>query len=438
MPVVLSAGLAGNTIAGFTVAYIGARIGLENIVLLWLATLLLAVIVVVILEHSFGQRGDKRGTTQPGLAAEPPKETGGDSWRNLKEGFSYVKSSALLRWLALAAFGMVMLMNVLTFQSSQIFQVYYAGNPEDMLRFFGLFAGFSNLFGVLIQSLWIGRLISAVGVGSANLIFPSLTMVSVLLLGTFPSYLTAVFGRLTHITFRRAIQAPVDAILYNCLRSSIRGRSRAFIHAMVVPLGALAGGLLLLVVRQGWLTATQLSVIAVAIACIYYLAMLRVRSEYGLAFSQLMADGEVAFLRSGEDAFQHPDPNAIAALTERLETSDSAEMTVFLSEMLYELQGATAFPRLRQVAEEKGPVVQAELISLLGEEWITHPTVRAMALQGLQNDEPQVVTASAFVLAAAPGSASDGEMLTAFAKLAGSPSDEVRAGGHSRLVARGG
>ena len=373
MPVILSGGLAGNMVAGFTVAILGRALGMENIPLVWLATLGVSTGIIFTLQRRFGSQADSDRAAQVAPTAQPKQRP--SSLRNLQEGYAYVRSSGLLRWLAVAAFGMVLLMNVLMFQSSEIFQARYAGNPDGLLQFYGLFTGISSLLGVIIQAFFINRLITAVGVGNSAMIFPMVTGLAVTLLGVIPSFFTAIFGSVTQITLRRAVQTPIDAIIYNCLPPEVKGRSRAFILGLVIPLGALTGGLLLLGVRQGWLTASALTVAGIGISGIYVFAMLRVRKSYSHAFARLLADGEMAFLSSGQDAFARPDPSVISSLTDRLNSAESPDMTVFLAEMLYEIQGPASFAQLDQVYRAGDATVQSELIKLLGDEWATHPLV---------------------------------------------------------------
>ena len=424
MPVVLSGGLAGNMVAGFTVALLGRWIGLENIPLVWLGMMVVATLIIFVVQRRFGSRADAAKTVQAAPKTQT-KQRVPNSLVSLQEGYAYVRSSSLLRWLALAAFGMMLLMNVLMYQASEIFQIRYVGNPEGLLRFYGLFTGISSLVGVVIQTFFINRVITAIGVGTSSMIFPTLTGLAVTLLGLFPSFPTAIFGSVTQITLRRAVQAPIDAITYNCLPPDIKGRSRAFILGLVIPLGALAGGLLLLGVRQGVVSVSVLFVAGILIAGIYIFAMLRVRREYSHAFARLLADGEMAFLASGQDAFTRPDPSVINALTARLLASDSPELTVFLAEMLYELQGPASFQQLRDIALADDPIVEAELIKLLGREWIGHPTVLTMCMDGLRRDQSTVQIAAVRALATLPEIHATESVLAEFRRLVHAPDDSV-------------
>ncbi len=378
------------------------------------------------MQHQFHSRADDSKTAQakPNVQPEQGKPSG---LRSLQEGYAYVRSSTLLRWLAVAAFGMMLLMNVLMFQSSEIFQARYAGNPEGLLQFYGIFTGLSSLLGVIIQTFFISRLITAIGVGNSSMIFPAVTGIAVTLLGVFPSFLTAIFGSITQISLRRAVQTPIDAIIYNCLPPEVKGRSRAFILGLVVPLGALTGGLLLLSVRQGMLSAIALTIAGVIIAGIYVFSMLRVRGAYGLAFARLLADGEMAFLSSGQDAFARPDPSVVNSLTERLDAADSPEMTVFLAEMLYELQGPASFEKLHEIFRSGDATVQSELIRVLSAEWGANATVSAMCQEGLQSNDSRVCIAAAQTLAAQPDIHTNSATLHGFRSLATSDDDNVRA-----------
>ena len=151
LPLMLSAGIAGGTLAGFTTKLLNQAIGLENTPLAWAVTLILCFLIILVIERRLTddlaqiERQRKKALSAAGKQAS---KSGG--LQNLREGFSFIRQSGLLRGLAVATLVMVILMNLLIYQSSREFAIQFAGNSEGLFNFYGVLGGISNVGGLLI------------------------------------------------------------------------------------------------------------------------------------------------------------------------------------------------------------------------------------------------------------------------------------------------
>lgn len=426
LPFILSAGLAGNTLAGFSVPLFSRLIGLNNVPLAWILCLVVAVALAYLIRRQVPIPTDDTAAADAGKATAVSRSP----LQNLGDGLQFVRDSGMLRWLAAATFCMVLLMNLLIFRSSIVFKAWQQG--DDLFHFFGLFAGFSNIVGTLIQSLLLGPLVTNLGVGLTNLLFPIITLLSVGLmsfapdLGLTAGLIASIFARANYITLRKALHSPLDAMLYNGVPPTIRGRARAFVNGLIVPVGVLTGGLLILAYRQGWLPDQLLIGLGLAFALLYVGAMFRVRGEYGRSLSRLLADEEFNIFRLGADAFEQPDPATLALLQQRIADSQDDDMTVFLAEVLYEIQDRAALPYLQEVARKSSPQVRAGIIQLMNDSPLD-PIVRNLCLEGLRDEDAAVRQAAVAVLRQTPGVVKDRTLLNAFQELLKDPVEAIQA-----------
>src|SRR5262249_47528781 len=172
--------------------------------------------------------------------------TGPSSYlRNINEGYRYVRQSSFLKWMAVAAFLLAILLNFIVYQNSQIF-IDRLVSQVAISNFVALVSVISNLIMLPIQLFFLSRIVARLGLGNANLIFPigSVGVAGLLLLPV-----QTLIGGIVYLyrtTFRTAFRNTLDNLLYNAVPLSVKGRARAFIGGLIVPFGSLCGGLILL------------------------------------------------------------------------------------------------------------------------------------------------------------------------------------------------
>ena len=85
------------------------------------------------------------------------------------------------------------------------------------------------------------------GLGNASLVYPAGGVaVSARRCWRRPSLLTAALGYVTRTTFRTTFRSPIERCSTTRCPLRVKGRARAFIGGLVIPIGTIIGGLLLL------------------------------------------------------------------------------------------------------------------------------------------------------------------------------------------------
>jgi HEAT repeat protein len=423
LPFLLSAGFAGAIVAGISIRYLT----LEYIPLAWIACLV-AMIGFVMLNRRW-LSSDVQQVKQTWRASRAGHRAQKESnLENLRAGFRFVRASGILRWLALSTLVLVVLMKLLTFQASQVFADRFSGNPEALKDFNGTIGWISNVVGLVLPSLVFRPILSHLGVGATNIIFPLITLLSVGTLGYFSNMGTAVLGWLTDRTIKKVFRNPVNALLYNSVPPHVKNRARGFVNGIVAPLGTLVAGLMLLATKASWFTAKVLAPLGILIGIVYTFIALRVRREYGQALTDMLAEDELGVLRAASQAdSQWLDPATLRLLYKKLDTTQDDDGLIVLADLLYDLQGRESFDLLRQLALRHSPQVRISIIRMLSQDWISDPVVRELCMTGLSDPNAEVRRAAVTALANSPNAAYDESLLSYFRARLNDPDETVRA-----------
>ncbi len=429
LPFLLSASFAGAIVAGLSVKWLA----LTFMPLAWLVCVGLMLGLVLFIRWQLkGERYRLAQGRREGQSRRAPE----GAWTNLREGFRFVRTSTLLRVLALSTLLLALLMKLLTFQASVVFVAHFQDDPVGLKNFNGLVDTFSNLAGLLLPSLVFRPLLANLGVGVTNLLFPVLTLAAVGALSYAPTLGTAINGRLTDRLFKKAFRNPVDALLYNSVPGQMRGRARGFINGLVTPLGTLCAGLLLLAMQRGWFSPTVLAALGLLSGGAYVFLAYHVRRAYSQAMADLLAASD-ASLFALEENLEWYDPAMLLLLERQLNAVPDERTVVFLAETLYDLQGRKALPRLQELTVSHGPQVRAAIIRLIGAQWSADPIVGHVCLKGLRDPAPEVRRAAVIALAVSPGAERNERWLAAFLACLDDPDEVVQASVIPPLLASG-
>jgi CRP/FNR family cyclic AMP-dependent transcriptional regulator len=422
LPFLLSAGFAGAIVAGISVRYLP----LQLVPLAWIVCLVVMIGFVTLIRRQLPADVKRiERAQQAGRASHRERES---TWQNLRAGFGFVRESGILRWLALSTLVLAVLMKLLTFQASQVFEQQFMGDPNGLKDFNGTLDWVSNIVGLLLPSLVFRPILALLGVGTTSMVFPLVTLLSIGALGYSPNLGTAITGRLTDRMVKKALRNPTDALLYNSVPLNVKNRARGFVNGLGVPLGTLLTGLMLLAMQAGWFASDMLAALGVLIAAAYVLTTLRVRREYGRALAHMLAQDELSVLRAAYQAdSEWLDPATLELLYQKLDTTQDDHLIVFLAELLYDLRGRESLDRLRQLAMERNAQVRASIIRMLGADWPSDPLVRHLCLAGLADPNVEVRQAAVIGLAQSHDAAHNEALLSAFLARLNDPDDTVRA-----------
>ncbi|MEA3341806.1 MAG: Npt1/Npt2 family nucleotide transporter, partial [Chloroflexota bacterium] len=399
IPVLATAARVGIIVAGQTIPFLNAVISPNrNIILLWLGALLLVALAAWLAPRLF--RGNKGASTT--LNSKRTSFT-----QNLRAGYRYVSQSPFLRWMALSTLFMMLLFALLEYYTSYIFvQSGDFGSGGELSSFLGRMSSWASLILLPFQLFLLSRLVGRMGLGNANLIFPTGTLAICGALVGWPQVSTSALGYLDRKVFRSVFRNPPDNLLYNAVPLRVKGRARAFIGGLIAPIGALAGGgllLLLPLVSVEWFLPALIGASTVA----YIISAFVVRRRYSQALITMLEQEDFSFLLSSASALAVTDSTTLNWLTKKLEQSASADFTIFMASLISEVGGSKAIPILGRVARAGDTRVRSTVIDILAASGVRGEAVLQVYTEFLDDPDGRVRRSAIAGLEQATGSASE-------------------------------
>ncbi len=418
-PLIGSGSRTSGILAGLLIIPIVMFLNVENLVVAW---------SVVLFVSGVTAWGIPR-LVQPATSAHTPDQQKTNILKNYQEGFQSIRNSPFLRLMAVAALVSTLVIYFLEFEAQSFLESYFHASANDLSMFYGMLETIANLLTLPIQMFLLSRIITRFGVGNANLIFPGLTALAYGMLAAIPSLVTASFARITHTSLRSAFRTPIDGLLYNAVPPNLRGRARAFINGLLIPMGALLAGSILVLIGQQWIPASVLVIPGLLVALFYVYLGIRLRSRYTQSLLNLLQNDEMSIFRASRGELEPIAPAALDLLQTRLQESDSDETTIVLAEILYDVQGVQAIPLLHQIAVNRSGEVRANILLMLKEEALFHPLLRSLCLAGMEDPDHNVRQAAVEALTHTPEQSQTYEpaLLEALWRLLDDPDDTIQA-----------
>lgn len=429
VPVLASNARLAGAFAGFSVGLLTRWLGSsEAVIALWALTLLVMAGLVWLSPVILRAEVDTATAATLSAGVPTPIFSFTDS---LREGYRYVMDSPYLRWLSLATLLVSLLLLLMKFESSRIIDGVF-GDHLAATAFLGNLEGWANLLLLPVQIFLLSRLINKIGLHNANLIFPVGTagiaggLLIVIFLSLTPGIV--ILGSLAYLSanvLNTTFRNPIDNLLYNAVPLRMKGRARAFVNGLLVPTASLLGGLLLLlpfITGTGWV----LPVLLVVVAAVYLMAAWRVSRQYTSALVTMLAQEDYSFLLGQEAAdVTVTDPAALEWLRERLDQSQSDELTLFMVTLISEVGGDKAVPILADVARSRDAHMRAAVLDILAAVAAPVPAVHDFFAEFLADADPQVRRSALAGLERVDG-AQDSHYLVAAAHMLADPDTAVR------------
>jgi CRP-like cAMP-binding protein/HEAT repeat protein/ATP/ADP translocase len=409
--VAVSARLAGAL--GLLMPFLNSHLTPEEIILIWMGTFVLAMGLIWALPLFLRESRQKFA---PVAAAEAVSYGQG-----LRQGFEYTLQSPFMRWMALSALVATVLLQLHFMVSTDILEANLApggvlADASSISSLLGRLIGVANLVLIPIQLVLLPGTIRRIGLGNANLLYPLMTLaisVGLAYLVAVPdaapetaapetaalwltggAVLLAFLANLNNGLFRSSFQAPIDNLLYNAAPLRFKGRARAFVNGIVVPLAILLSSGLLLALRNT-AVALVLVVTLVGLALAYVAATWIIRKQYSQALIDLLDHEDFASLMAQDvQELTITDASMLNWLAEKLAQSESAEMTLFMARLLSQLGGAQAVPILAQTAQGQDAHVRAAILDILAATAVQGNEVRHLYTDSLQDPQPEVRAAA--------------------------------------------
>jgi hypothetical protein len=233
-PTVYAGAQLGTITGGMALGVTAAGLGVENLLLVWGALLLLGVALVRQWHRGHGLSAYYRA----GRRARHPLRA---AIAEVASGARLLRDVTLVRRNALALFFLVVTVYVLWYAVNR---VYTQAMPSEaaLASFFGGLLAVNSLLALVLQTLVTGRLIERIGLRRANLVFPVTTLLSYVGLLTHFALPSAVLASLNTGAVMSGIRTPVQAVYLNAVPPRVQGRAVAVAVMLVIPTGLVVCG----------------------------------------------------------------------------------------------------------------------------------------------------------------------------------------------------
>lgn len=363
-PLIGGGGVLANLVSGPPVAALIDSVGTANLIFAQVGLLGVCLIAVSVVAHSersrlveaASSRRSQQQRRKVSAQAEPPR---------MFTDFRLVFRSKHLQVVAAITAITFISVQFIDFSFKDVASRHYQG--DELSKFFAYFFAASGVVAALVQFLATRRILERFGVIVALVILP-ISLLGGSLLGalTFGALWASTIAKGTENSLRYSLYDATMQVLYTAVPGNIRGRAKALIDGNLKPLASgLAGGLLLLLVRQFGMPVNQLYWVAMGFIVIWVALVLSLKREY---VKQLMATLRKRRLKFDDSQFAIQDNATIDVLRAALRSTDTREV----------LNALELAPRVR------GDGVHQELASCLGH---FEPEVRMRALRLIASSE---------------------------------------------------
>ena len=265
-PLIGAGGVLGYVIGGFATKPLASAIGAPNLLLVWIATL---VIVVVIGSRLLSLGGHERPRTRADRVG--PID-------GLVRGWRYARRSTLMRWLALASVMFSLLFFSLYLPFSRAATEQYP-DPDQLAGFFGVFFGVATGVAFLLSLFVTNRLLARFGVPTVLLVLPLLYLVAFGVLTVDTSFVLLAVFRFGQVAWLSGGASSSWEAVINTVPADRRDQTRAFLYGGPTQVGTMLAGVIALVGERS-LSPKALAGIGFVCAAIAVVAMIGVRRAY--------------------------------------------------------------------------------------------------------------------------------------------------------------
>lgn len=384
LPVITSAALVGSVTAGSSVPLLAGRLAPAWIIAAWLATMLLVMGMVL-------WQARRRPAPEPRarLANDAPDAPQEPYLTTLREGYQYVRGSRLLRWMALASLLVMVALVLLEYVTSQ-FLLERLQTTEAIASFTGPVLALGSLLMFPVQLVLLGRIISRVGVGNAAMIFPLGNFaVSAAFVGV-PALPTAGLAYASRNNVY-PVSFTITNLLYNAVPARMQGRARAFTSGLLLPAGAVLGGLLLLFAQAlGWAWVAPVALLLLGAG--YVVVNWLIRRSYTSALLATLEEEDLS-LQLAQLAREPGivDPTLLALLKKKFDETTTPRSAIFVASLIHQIGGNDVVPVLRDAALGTGDAeVRAAILTMLVEAGGSNAQVRTLYMMCLQDASANV------------------------------------------------
>jgi HEAT repeat protein len=444
-PLIGAGSVLGYVLGGLVTKPLASAIGSPNLLLVWIATLVVVVALGARLIAIGGERRVPRARDELGPVEQ------------LLRGLRYARRSTLMRRMALGSILFSLLFFSLYLPFSRAATSRYP-DPDQLAGFFGVFFGVSAGVAFLLTLLVTNRLLARFGVPSVLLVLPLLYVVAFGTLAIDSSFALLAAFRFAQVAWLSGGAVSAWEAVINTVPTDRRDQTRAFLYGGPTQVGTVLAGVIALA-GEGTLTPSMLYGVGLACAVLATVVMFGVRRAYPRELVQALREGrphvfdaapegpgpvgvmraERSALVAAGDALADPDPRVRRVAAHVLGDLDPQEARDLLAACLRDEDAgvrataiaslarggtATALASIIEGSDDPDPSVRRAAVEAIASLGVQTEPASATVARLMYDADPGVRSRAAAVLVAASG---DPEASTALADLARDEAAELRA-----------
>lgn len=349
--------VVGSVAGGLATRPLAAWIGTENLLFVWLATLVAAmVLAAVVLADRPRERKPSCG--HPRRASEA-----------LTEGLRSVAGSPLMRWLALASVLFSLLFFSLYLPFSRAATARFP-DPAELAGFFGQFFGIAAGVAFFLSLFVTNRLLARFGVPTIALVLPLLYVVAFAGLVVEAGFAFLAVARFVQVAWMQGGATSAWEAVINTVPPDRRDQTRAFLYGGPTQVGTVLAGVVALVGERAF-SPRLLFGIGLAAAVVATIAMFGVRRWYPRELVRALREGRPSVFgttAAGAAALAdvRVDASAVGVAVWGLRDGDVRVRRVAAA-VLGDIGAPSALGPLREALEDPDAEVRAAAVRSFGE-----------------------------------------------------------------------
>lgn len=370
--------ILGSVFGGLVTAPLVNTLGTENLLWVWAGAMAIAVVLTRLL---LGQGASITSASRTARRSQQPSFI-----QEMQQGFQFVRGSALMIWVSIAAvlFSALYFSLALPFSKAATAQF---PNEAALAGFLGLFQALSTA-GAFVASLFVAnRFYARFGVMSAILALPLIYVVGFGVLAVYPAFPVLVVYKFVQMLWLSGMADSAYQAMFNAVPGERRDQVRAFVDGVPSQAGTFIAGFILIVGEQS-MDSQQLYFIGLGlgVACTYVIWQ-ATRAYSGALIAALRAGQPLLFVGDGNWDSVKRDATAISTALAGLNNSDPTIRRVS-AEILGSLSVPEAAPALLSALPDPDPLVRASALKSLANSGATTAVLQVAAC--LNDPDPDV------------------------------------------------
>jgi len=253
----------GTCIAGFLMSPLIHFMGLDNLLYIIAGLQIFTIVWTVFISHK-GKRLESR-ESDPGL-------------KEKKAPLNRIVFNPYIFFICLFLIASLICFRLVEYQ----FQIFVSRtyNESALAIFFGRFFGFLGVLQIIIQFIFVSRLLNRLGVIKCLLILPFCLLAASYGFYIFPTLTIVVVLNLVRLSLADTLELPTRELLFLPLDRRIRLRAQSIISGAIVPFGSGLGGILILWLVNKFSLIHQFSPVVIMLSAIWILAIIMLYPFY--------------------------------------------------------------------------------------------------------------------------------------------------------------